>query len=410
MIIKDNTRERIRQVILFLTICLAFSVPFGDIYAEKILIIMSIFWIFFITLEDIKKLFTNKIIIILFAFIFSHFLTLFWSEHINDGLHEISRMWRYLFVPLIIYTSIIKKGEIKYIIGAFIFTMFINEIISYLIYFDLYQTEFSRTRSYPVGFINHIQYSVLVAFCAILILYQSKNLKNIYLKFIYIIFFITMTTNLVISSGRTGYVVYFGSLLILLFTYYKFTLKNFLQILLFPTLVFYIGYKYNSEVQAKFNTSIESLKKMQNSKNYNSSIGARIAFYPITYDMLKQKENSFIYGVGMGDLIYELEDSINRTKLINNILPHLHSSYLTAYVNAGILGLLLLVFLFYSLFKLKIEDKELKFIQYLFLLNFSIGIIPDILLTQKVTMVYFSLFVGVILAQYNIENTKRVKI
>ena len=172
---------------------------------------------------------------------------------------------------------------------------------------------------------------------------------------------------------------------------------------------FYIGYIFNAQVQARIDASYHALEKIGNNQNYNTSLGTRIAFYPLTFDILSQKENSFFYGVGMGDLEYELEESIKRTNMINYVYKHVHSSYLTALLNTGILGFILLIMLFYYLFKIKTTNQDLKFIQYLFILNFSIGIIPDILLTQKITMVYFSVFVGIILAQQKIEQEERKK-
>jgi O-antigen ligase len=405
MFIFADKREKIRNILVFLIMCIAFSIPFGEQYGKKILALTFVIWIFFVTLNDLKNVFKNKVIVLLTLFILSHYTTLFLSEDVGLGLHYISQMWRYIFIPIVIYITVLKKEHIQYVLYAFIFSMFINEIISYLSYFNIYQTAYSKGSGYPVGFINHIQYSVLVAFSAILILYQSRNFSNKYMKVVYTIFFITMTINLVISGGRTGYVVYFVSLFVLVFTYYKPTLKNLLHILLFPTIVFYIGYKYNGDIQARVNATALALQQIEDSRNYNTSLGTRIAFYPLAYDILSQEHNSFIFGVGMGDIEKELHKAIDRTQLINAKYDQLHSSYLTAYLHAGILGITLLFLFLFSLFRLKIFDKEFKFIQYLFLLNFTIGMSADILMNQRTTMIYFSVFIGIILSKYILENS-----
>ncbi len=402
--INNKYREKLRYLILFLIMCVAFSIPFGEVYGKKILTIAFILWLLWIRMENVKNILKNKILLILFLFISSHLFTLYLSSNIELGLHFISQMYRYLFIPVIIYVTIIKKGEIKYILYSFVLSMFINEIISYLIYFDLYETEISKMHHYPVGFINHIQYSVLVAFSSILILYQAKKMKRSSLKIVYIIFFITMTTNLVISGGRTGYVIYFVSLFILLFVYYRFNIKNFLQILIFPIIIFFIAYKFNAPVQARIQASLNDFNKVNQNKNYNTSFGTRLSFYPISYDMLKQEENSFIFGLGIGDLENELHKAIVRTKLISTKYDHVHSSFLTAYLTGGLLSLFLLLLFLYSVWVLEIRNDEMLFIKYLFVLNFSIGMIPDIILTQRTTMIYFSLFIGIIISQNIIEN------
>lgn len=403
--INSTIREKIRLVLVFLIMCVAFSIPFGGKYGQNFILLTLIIWLFFIKVEDIKALFKNKIIILLFMLVASHYITLFWSDNIDNGLHIIGKMWRYIFLPIIMYITILNKSDIKYILFAFIFGMFINEIISYLIYFNVYQTEFSKLNGYPVGFINHTYYSILVSFCAILILYQSRNMSNIYLKTLYTIFFITMTLNLVISGGRTGYVTYFASLIILLFTYYKFSLKNLFQVLLFPIVIFYFGYTNNDSVQSRFNASAKALQQMSNETNYNSSLGVRVAFYPLSLDILSQENNSFFYGVGVGDIKSELDKSIKRTKILNNTQPHLHNTYLTTYLNAGLLGLFLLLTFFYFIFKLKVRNTEFKFIQYLFLLTFIISGLAANLLLTKITMIYFSVFISIILT----ANIKVIK-
>ena len=88
--------------------CIAFSIPFGDKYARHIIPITFIIWIFYIRIEDLKVLFKNKTIILLFAFISSHYISLFWSENLTGGLHVISQMWRYLFFPIVIYVTTLK--------------------------------------------------------------------------------------------------------------------------------------------------------------------------------------------------------------------------------------------------------------------------------------------------------------
>ena len=115
------------------------SIPFGEAYGKKILTITFIFWLIWIRIEDLKNIIKNKILILLFAFIFSHSFSLFLSSDIQLGIHFISQMFRYLFFPVVIYITIIKKGEIKYILYAFVFGMFLNVILSYLIYFNSYE-------------------------------------------------------------------------------------------------------------------------------------------------------------------------------------------------------------------------------------------------------------------------------
>ena len=397
-------RDKLRILLLFLFMCIAFSIPFGHEYGRKIIILAFIVWLFVVKKEDLIYFLKHRVIIVLFLFLVMHYISLLWSEHLKDGLYYIRILWMYIFTPLFIYATTMTKYSIKYIISAFIFGMLINEVISYLIYFDLYQTELSKINRWPVGFIHHITYSVFVSFSAILILFQAKNLKNKYIKFLYITFFITMTINLIISGGRTGYVVYFTSLIILLFSYYKINWKNFLQLLLFPTFVFIIGYKLNEDVQKRIEATIIATKNASNNANYDSSFGARLAFYPLSLDILKQDYNSYIFGVGTGDIPSELLNSIKRTKLLSSKHTHTHNSYMEAYLNVGVVGLVLLIMFFYFIWKIKVKNKEILFIKQLIVINISVSVLSDRIFNITESMFFLSIFFALVLAQEKIEK------
>ena len=383
--------------LLLQMMALPFSIAFGSDYGRPILPIMFLTWLFVVKKSDLIYIFQQKVVLVFMAFIAMHLLSLLWSEHAVNGAQTISRMIRYIFLPMIIYASVMKESSVKYIITAFILGMFVNEIISYLIYFDLYETEFSKNYRWPVGFINHIPYSVLVAFTAILILFQAKHMDNGYVRAIYVVFFMTMTANLVISSGRTGYAAYFGSLIILLFSYYTLTIKNFLQVLIFPIAVFGLAYSLDAGVQARVKASVTAVEQINTAKNYDTSAGARIAFYSVAQDILGQPENSMIYGAGTGGVTTLLNASIDRTGILNSHFDHLHNSNLTAYVQTGLIGLFLLLLFYYFFWRTPVKSEEALFIKQLLLLIVVISTFGDVILSIKETMLFFGIFAGLVI-------------
>lgn len=407
---KDMTMdEKLYNLLLALLMSLAFSIAFGHEYGRVIGGLALFVWFFIIKKEDFKKLFNSKVIIIFILLILMHFISLLWSENIGSGLNYIGSLVRYIFVPMLIIITILKPKDIKYILSAFIFGMFVNEIISYLIYFDLYDTEYSKVHRYPVGFINHIPYSVLVAFTAILILNQIKHISNKYIKVIYVLFFITMTTNLVISSGRTGYIVYFGTLIVLLFTYYRFNIKNLMYILIFPTIVFTIGYKLNEDVQKRVEASFHAVDKINKDGNYNTSFGVRLGFYPMTYNIVSQEHNSYILGVGTGDIKPEIVEFNKREKLFKKRYKHTHNSYLETYLKTGVIGLVLFIMMFVYLWREKIVDKEFIFIKQLFIISFMISMFGDHLFRTKEMMFFISIFISIIIVYGYSERKEKLE-
>jgi len=393
--LKQNTKTY--NFLLLQMMALPFSIAFGSDYGGEILPVMFLTWLFVVRKSDVSYIFQQKVVIVFMLYILMHLFSLMWSEHAINGAQSISRMIRYVFLPMIIYASVVKEGNVKFIISAFILGMFVNEIISYLIYFDLYETEFSKINHWPVGFINHIPYSVLVAFTAILILFQAKHMDNGYVRAIYVTFFITMTANLVISSGRTGYAAYFGSLIILFFSYYTLTIKNFLQVLIFPIVVFALAYNLDAGVQARVKASLDAVELINTAENYDTGTGARIAMYSVAQDILDQPKNSIIYGAGTGGLTVSLNEITERTGILKRRYDHLHNSYLTSYVHTGLIGLFLLLLTYYCFWRTPVESREALFIKQLLLLIIVISTFGDVILSIKETMLFFGIFAGLVI-------------
>lgn len=406
--ILKNYKFQKNDILTFFLMSMAFVIPFGSYYNKKVIFITFIVWFMIFGFKNMINIVKNDRFLTAFLLFFLlYIISLLWSDNIDKGYDYILKLFIFMIVPLIIMATSANKKNMNMIITSFIFSMFINEIISYLIYFDLYETEYSAKYHYPVGFINHISYSVLVAFSSILILHQSKYMKNVYLKTIYIVFFITMTVNLVISSGRTGYVAYFATLVILLFTFYKVSLKNFLQMLLFPIVIFTIGYQLNSTVQKRISSTITDVSNIAKDDNYNTSFGTRLAAYPIAWNVLK--DNNFLFGVGVGDLEEAKNSAIYNNNLKNKTRTvlhhdHLHNFFADTVVIIGLIGLILLLMSFYFLWKIKIINTEYKFLQQLIILIIFTSCFADRILHIQDTMLFFAVFVGLIVAQNKIEN------
>lgn len=392
---KQNSKTY--NFLLLQMMALPFSIAFGSDYGRPILPVMFLTWLFVVKKSDLSYIFQQKVVIVFSLLIGMHILSLLWSEDPINGAQSTSRMIRYIFLPMIIYASVVKESSVKYIVSAFVLGMFINEVISYLIYFDVYDTAYSAVRPYPVGFISHIPYSVLVAFTAILILFQAKHMDNGYVRTVYVAFFVTMTANLVISSGRTGYAAYFGTLIILLFSYYTLTIKNLLQVLIFPIAVFALAYSLDAGVQERVKKSVTAVEQINTVQNYDTSAGARIAMYSITQDIMDQPENSMIYGAGTGGIKTLLNASIERTGILNSEFDHLHNSNLTAYVQTGLVGLFLLLLFYYFFWRTPVQSDEALFIKQLLLLIIVISTFGDVILSIKETMLFFGIFAGLVI-------------
>lgn len=318
----------------------------------------------------------------------------------------------YLF-PIIIIVSSLKAKYIVFVVSSFLLSMFVNEIISYGIFFDLWSTGIPKSNSFnPVPFQLsgiHISYSVFIAFTILLSLYKFKHISNKYIKLVFLIFLITMSMNLFISIGRTGQFSLLLTLIILIFIYYYKNIKKvvFLIISLFSLFIF--AYYNINTFNIRINQGIDDIKNViYNHDIKHSSVGDRLLAYHAIIYIFEPK--NILFGVGIGD-----KEEYVKKRLHENKYPYkqiksfweygrLHNMYLEILISNGIIGLFLLLFLFYSLFKIKIKNTFIKYISYITSLVFLfVAFSCDIFFFYEL-MLLFGLFISIVIVQYNHEQ------
>lgn len=353
------------KVSFYSVLLFAFAFPLS-----RAAISFFIFWFFLLVLfkRDYKTSFSilkeNRIFIYIFLFLAYMFLTLFWTEDLKIGFEQ-ARMFAYwILIPCLVI--LIKKEWLYTILNAFLLGMLLSEILAYGMFFELWTIN-DRSASYASPFMNHIHYSVFLAFTALVLFYRFLfEESSIKFKITMFVFFMITCSNLMFSIGRTGQVAFFVTLVIVFFIKYKINIKSLLLSVFALITMISIFYNTFSIFNERVNIAISDMKNISN-QNYNSSLGNRVVYWLMTFDSLK--ENSML-GSGLGDfrliakkMIKENEYkgiSKETKKFLGN--SHYHSQYLMIIVQSGLVGLFLMVLLFYKLFRLKIDDLELKHI------------------------------------------------
>ena len=139
-----------------------------------------------------------------------------------------------LFIIFIVY---IDKKWYSYILNGFLIAMFISEVVSYSIFFNLIDIEYwkhigvlySKTNACdPSPFTNHIKYSVFLVIAMIISVYNLlyEKTQNRLFKYISILFLFTAFMNIFINGGRTGQLILIVSTILILFEISK-TKKQF---------------------------------------------------------------------------------------------------------------------------------------------------------------------------------------
>ena len=344
----------------FLLIILAFLMPLTVFGANLIIVLICVLWLMSGHYKyKFQQIISNKLMMASIIFFLLHLVGLIWTEDLSWGLHIVHKMWYFIGLFPILFT-IVRKDYIKHYVIAFLFAIFITEVVSYLVWFELVPPFKNATIENPTPFMSHISYNPILSFAIYLVLHEvflNKKLSNIQFSF-YSFFAISMTINMFITGGRAGQVTFFVMLAILIFQVLdKQRIKSILTILITIPLIFFGSYQSSELFKKRVDLSV--FEVMNYSENKESSLGSRINFGLNSLEVIK--ENSLI-GVGTGDFPSEY-------KKINDIASpeypstdNPHNMYILILMQLGILGLISMMSIFYYQIKLSFNSKN-KFIQ-----------------------------------------------
>jgi len=261
------------------------------------------------------------------------------------GLHMVKKMWHFLLLLPILLT-ITKKGYIKYYISAFIAAITISELISYLVWFSILPDPFLKASAYnPTPFMSHISYNPFLAIAIYLILHEllfNRTIKKA-AYFFYSFFAFTMTINMFITGGRSGQIMFFFMLVLLVF---QCGIRNKIRaIFVSVAIVSVVGitaYNFSPIFNSRMNNMFTAVTNYQDHKN--SSTGQRITFALNSIEIVKEHP---LIGVGTGDFPaeYEKVSKENTPEVVLTVQPH--NMYLLELVQLGLVGLISLLSIFY---------------------------------------------------------------
>ena len=197
LIDKYNSSLHLIKILLIMFIILfTFFLSFDSNINQLILKIMFPLWLLSLNFKKIVYFFRNEQLFFIII-IFSLWILITCLITLNFE-YSFERYLKYFLIPVIIISTSIKKENINYINGAFLLGMFINEIISYGIYFEIIRSQIFGfnivgNKNNPVPFMpSHMEYTLFLSFSIIISIYSIFKVKSKYLKLLLIFFTITM--------------------------------------------------------------------------------------------------------------------------------------------------------------------------------------------------------------------------
>ncbi len=395
-------RERLDLWINYLIVTLGFTLPISIAVNNMLLVLILVLWL---AAGDFKerwrRIKSNRAAIAFMIFFAFHFVGLIYSSDPATGLKEIiTREQLLLFMP--IFISVIKPEFVKKALSAFLIAMMISEVLSYGMYFDLIHIPWHdyAKEPFPTPFVSHLSYSPMVAFAVILLIHRIiYGDENRWEKIVYIFFMVTMSLNIFISGGRAGQV---GFIVILLFyVAYQFRKEFKKMAALLGTsvaaivLVFFINRPFHDRMMLAYHNVVDF------KVNPHTSVGHRINFAINSWELFKERP---LLGFGTGAFKKEYE-RINR-KLTPKVraTSQPHNFYMLTLVQFGLVGLALLLYIFYSLYKIarKTEDSY-RGVRYALLVLYLTIMLSDSYLLGHYTTLFF-VYIAALLFSSKVED------
>ena len=167
-------------------------------------------------------------------------------------------------------------------------------------------------------------------------------------------------------------------------------------------IIFTIAFNLSDIFKERVDSGKSDIEKIIDGDLY-SSWGIRVAFWQITYEILKENP---ILGVGIGDYRETFAKTLEKEKIKKIPLgmktfmsnTHAHNQFLMIIIQMGIVGLLIMLLIIYELFKMALNsNKEYKNIFTLFLVIYFISCMADPLWYKQFTISLWILFISLLI-------------
>lgn len=315
----------------------------------------------------LKGAFSNKIVQAFLLFYLMGALGMLYTDNIDYGKDHMDKI-KYLLFPLF-FLSFLDVRFVFRIIFAFILGMFFAELFSYLIHFNFLPYEFVlgkyelwETRAYsPAPFIAHSDHGVGISIAVGVLLYYILNFKNESISRKVTAFFLLIIAilNITFIASRTGYMTFISVLFIVIILSYKKNLKLLISSILVFFLACFLLYSFSDTINKRINGSITNFRDVIKSEKYfeNRSTGQRIG---LTIYGMEVAKDHLLFGTGTGDFMDLLREKIPEEQKKLKTIAKPHNVYVQIVMQHGIIGVILFLYLIYSICSYKniIQEKK----------------------------------------------------
>lgn len=399
--INDTLENKISY---YLLACFLIALPFAHFYSE---ILLSCFAIH--TLIHLRKnrlaLLKKKSVWVISAIFFLNLIAVTYSNYPEEGLKNVSQQLGILLFPVCFAVTGLDLSKYKLpLLKIFGYTCTVTIVYLFISAFhtihffhfpfsDIEHSSFiNQNFSKPIGL--HATYlSMYVTLSASTFLYIIFHESN-YKKWKYIFCMIILLAGLIQLSSRSVFICLF---LIVIAVVPLFLLKGikslqFFIISLVAFIFILLAITNASSLKKRYLTDFEN--DLSENAVTTDFAQTRMERWCMEIKLIKR---SPVTGYGNGSEKYLLKEDYFKNKFYKSFLLELnaHNQYLSFLINAGIIGLLVYLYVLYYGFKIAVKKKDFIFISFLILITI-VSVAENILDVNKGVFFYsffYSLFI-----------------
>ena len=339
-------KKLINQIQQGLFILLGVFIPTSVAITNLILALLTLCWIiegdFKSKYESLKS---SKSILSIFLLIALYILGMLWGDNHLNALWQFERLALLLLFPILLSLELKQETILRSAI-IFIIIAFISAVLSILItnkiilplgnYFSFISLSWKNA-----AFIQYNYHNVILAFANMLSIYILVE-RNTKFSYLLLLFIVVYSISIFTERGRAGQVIYIlSSVFYILYYNRRYLLR--LGLLLFSLFSFlFIMYTTSDVYKNRFDNTISII---QNNGSRGEGKIENIRYVFLKESLLRIIENPILgYGTGSFGIIFK-----NQVDSGHNFNKHTtpHNQYIYVWFELGILGLILLLSIFY---------------------------------------------------------------
>ncbi len=391
---------RATTAISWLVVALALVLPIGRSLVTVLAPLITLLFFFQHDLKSrLRAVLRCRPAMAILVFIAVHVLSLLWSQHPGEGFEYVDK-FRYLLLVPVVATSL-EPRRIPQVLAAFLCGIVASLAWSYGIVLGLIEVGKGFPEN-PAPTMNHLDYSMFLAVAALMVLalalHRSSASRSERLGWLALLAFVV--GGLFVNIGRSGQVAFFAGLLVLL--YRRLPGRGLGRLLPAATLtavVLVILYAAFPVFRMRTDSAVDEVRAAVTDSAYDTNQGKRVATMLVAADIVRSHP---LLGVGVGDTMVEFQRRVaargdGMAQALATV-PHLHNQYLQVAVEVGLVGLLALGGMFWTLLGHREGHPVLRTLMLVLVAVYAVGFLGDPFLHKQLPLTLFSLLAGVLLA------------